>query len=92
MPTSNHLPLGVSEIRLRMAPDTPFEDFVEILRGTLTLPPVRPPGKDGLKPFKGCSPCMSGIQRFVLEDPAFAELQQGLPAGAATQQIIGRAR
>lgn len=53
---------GLSEVRLAMAPNTPFKDIVAALEKTLTLPEL--PG------IRGCRPCLTGLDRFVIEDPA----------------------
>lgn len=53
------------EIRVA-APDGPFDDLVKELRAILTFP--RRPG------FGGCDPCKSGLDRLVIEDPAFRNL------------------
>lgn len=60
---------GVSEIHVTLAPDTPFADVVKHLEAALTLPDV---GR-----LKGCAPCMSGLDRFVLQDERFRELARG---------------
>jgi hypothetical protein len=52
--------LGVSEVRLALAPDTSFKDIVATLEKTLTIPDL--PG------IRGCRPCLSGLDRFVIED------------------------
>lgn len=52
--------LAVSEIRLSLAADTSFEDIVATLKETLTIPEL--PG------LRGCRPCLSGLDRFILED------------------------
>lgn len=49
-----------SELHLSLASDTPFEEIVDILKDTLTIPEL--PG------FRGCRPCLSGLDRFILED------------------------
>jgi hypothetical protein len=54
--------IAVSEIRLSLAPNTPFETIVAQLKQTLTIPEL--PG------LKGCRPCLSGLDRFVIEDIA----------------------
>jgi hypothetical protein len=51
---------GVSEVRLALAPNTPFKDIVAALEKTLTIPEL--PG------IRGCRPCLSGLDRFVIED------------------------
>jgi hypothetical protein len=51
---------GMVEMRLALAPDTRFEDIVAALKTVLTIPEL--PG------FKGCRPCLSGLDRFIVED------------------------
>lgn len=51
---------AVTELRLAIAPDTPFDEIVSILKQTLTVPEL--PG------LKGCRPCLSGLDRFIIED------------------------
>jgi hypothetical protein len=63
MADKNH---GPSLISYRLAADTPFDELVKHLEVALTLPPV---GR-----FKGCAPCLSGLDRFVFEDPEFSQL------------------
>jgi hypothetical protein len=53
---------GISEIRLSLSSDMPFDKIVATLKQTLTLPEL--PG------FRGCRPCLSGLDRFLIEDPA----------------------
>ena len=43
--------------------DVEFDEIVEILRQVWVVPEL--PG------VKGCHPCRSGIDRLVIEDPAF---------------------
>ena len=52
--------LALSEIRLSLAADTSFDDIVAALKETLTIPEL--PG------LRGCRPCLSGLDRFILED------------------------
>ncbi len=58
---------AVAEVRLSIAPNTSFEDLVGLLKQTLTVPEL--PG------FKGCRPCLSGLDRFVIEDIAMKGLR-----------------
>lgn len=51
---------ALSEIRLSLAADTSFDDIVATLKETLTVPEL--PG------LRGCRPCLSGLDRFILED------------------------
>lgn len=50
----------VSELHLALKSNTSFDDLVKTLRVTLTIPEL--PG------FKGCRPCLSGLDRFLIED------------------------
>lgn len=50
----------MSEVRLSVASNTSFDDLVSLLKQTLTVPEL--PG------FRGCRPCLSGLDRFVIED------------------------
>jgi hypothetical protein len=52
--------VAMSEIRVSVASNTSFDKLVAVLKGALTVPEL--PG------FKGCRPCLSGLDRFVLED------------------------
>lgn len=52
--------VAVSEVRLSVASNTSFDELVNLLKQTLTVPEL--PG------FKGCRPCLSGLDRFVIED------------------------
>jgi hypothetical protein len=52
---------GVREIRLAIH-DASFDEIVEVLRKVWVVPEL--PG------IKGCSPCRSGLDRFVIENPA----------------------
>lgn len=52
----------VREITLAVG-NVEFEKIVDILRKVWVVPDL--PG------VKGCHPCRSGIDRFVIEDPAF---------------------
>ena len=49
-------------MRLALTSDMPFEKIVDVLKQTLTIPEL--PG------IKGCRPCLSGLDRFVIEDIA----------------------
>jgi hypothetical protein len=51
---------AITEVRLALKQDMPFDDIVAALKVTLTIPEL--PG------FKGCRPCLSGLDRFVVED------------------------
>jgi hypothetical protein len=52
----------VREISLAVG-NVNFDEIVDILRKVWTVPEL--PG------VKGCDPCRSGLDRFVIEDPAF---------------------
>jgi hypothetical protein len=52
--------VALSEVRLSVASNTSFDELVSLLKQTLTVPEL--PG------FKGCRPCLSGLDRFVIED------------------------
>ena len=52
----------VREISLAVG-NVDFDEIVDILRKVWTVPEL--PG------VKGCDPCRSGLDRFVIEDPAF---------------------
>lgn len=54
--------VGVREIRVAV-PDVGFDEIVALLRKVWTVP--KAPG------ISGCDPCRSGLDRFVIEDPAF---------------------
>lgn len=60
MATAKLRKAAVTELRLAIAPDTPFDEIVSILKQTLTVPEL--PG------LKGCRPCLSGLDRFIIED------------------------
>lgn len=64
MPGARKAPAAaqVREITLAVG-NVGFDQIVEILRRAWTVPEL--PG------VKGCDPCRSGIDRFVIEDPAF---------------------
>ncbi|MBB1087537.1 hypothetical protein H4F99_03435 [Lysobacter sp. SG-8] len=51
---------ALSEVRLSVTPDMPFDDLVGLLKETLTVPEL--PG------IRGCRPCLSGLDRFIIED------------------------
>ena len=56
---------GVKEIVVAI-PDVGFDEIVDILRRVWTVPDL--PG------VRGCAPCRSGLDRFVIEDPAFRQV------------------
>jgi hypothetical protein len=51
---------GVRHITVAVESTTSFKDLVAILEKTLVVPEL--PG------IRGCAPCLSGLDRFVLED------------------------
>jgi hypothetical protein len=51
---------GVREITLALDPNTSFKDIVSLLEKTLVVPEL--PG------IRGCGPCLSGLDRLVLQD------------------------
>jgi hypothetical protein len=51
---------AITEVRLALKQDMPFDDIVAALKVSLTIPEL--PG------FRGCRPCLSGLDRFVIED------------------------
>ncbi|HRQ64149.1 MAG TPA: hypothetical protein PKZ76_04670 [Xanthomonadaceae bacterium] len=61
MATRVRLPAaGVSEVRIAVKKDMKFDDLVAVLKQTLTIPEL--PG------IRGCRPCLSGLDRFIIED------------------------
>jgi hypothetical protein len=61
MATSKRL-TPMTEVHLALTSTSSFEDIVAVLKQTLTVPEL--PG------FKGCRPCLSGLDRFIVEDIA----------------------
>jgi hypothetical protein len=53
---------GVRELRVAI-PDGDFDDIVAFLRKVWVVPKL--PG------IRGCDPCRSGLDRLIIEDPAF---------------------
>lgn len=60
MATAKRRKAAVTELRLAIAPNTQFDEIVAILKQALTVPEL--PG------LKGCRPCLSGLDRFIIED------------------------
>jgi hypothetical protein len=58
---------GVREIRLAISPNSDFETIAKTLKETLTLAEI---GN-----FRGCRPCLSGLDRLILEDPEFQQFR-----------------
>ncbi len=54
--------IAVTEMHMALASSASFDDLVAALKVTLTVPEL--PG------FKGCRPCLSGLDRFIIEDIA----------------------
>ncbi|HVG06997.1 MAG TPA: hypothetical protein VNM67_04775 [Thermoanaerobaculia bacterium] len=54
---------GVRELRLALDSRTDFKEVVGILERVLTI-------KD-LPGIKGCAPCLSGLEKLVIEDLMF---------------------
>ncbi len=50
---------GIREVNLAVSKDTDFDTLVKVLRETLVVPEL--PG------VRGCAPCLSGLDRFVLQ-------------------------
>jgi len=55
---------GVREYKVALTSDTRFEDIVKVLEKTLTIPEL--PG------VRGCAPCLSGLDRFVIQSDLLA--------------------
>lgn len=67
MATSKTIPsrkskAAVSHIGISIASDTSFDTLVGILKETLVVPEL--PG------LRGCRPCLSGLDKFIIEDIA----------------------
>ena len=60
MATSKATRGGVRHVTVAVEANTSFKDLVAILEKTLVVPEL--PG------VRGCAPCLSGLDRFVLED------------------------
>jgi len=58
---------AISEIRLALKPNMPFDEIVSVLKVTLTVPEL--PG------IRGCRPCLSGLDRFIVEDIAMRRMR-----------------
>jgi hypothetical protein len=57
--------VAVREVHVAI-PDLKFDEIVEILRKVWVVP--KGPG------IRGCDPCRSGLDRLIIEDPAFRGL------------------
>jgi len=67
MATPKKQKAAVSEIRLALQPNMPFNEIVAVLKETLTVPEL--PG------IRGCRPCLSGLDRFIIEDIAMRRMR-----------------
>jgi hypothetical protein len=56
---------GIKEIRLSLSSSTNFDAIGKTLREVLTLPEIGS--------FRGCRPCLSGLDRIIIEDPEFQQ-------------------
>ncbi|MEK6320303.1 MAG: hypothetical protein AABN33_01335 [Acidobacteriota bacterium] len=56
---------GVREIRLALTSSSSFDSIVKTLKEVLVLPEI---GN-----FRGCRPCLSGLDRIIVEDPEFRQ-------------------
>lgn len=66
MPQVKKQPAQVREVTLAVGNQS-FDEIVEILRRVWVVPEL--PG------IKGCDPCRSGLDRFIIEDPAIRQLR-----------------
>ena len=57
---------GLKRLDITLAPDTEFEEIVRYLEGVLTIPEL--PG------VRGCQPCLSGLDRLVLDSVLFEQI------------------
>ena len=51
---------AMSEMRVSIDSQLPFDQIVAVLKVVLTVPEL--PG------VRGCRPCLSGLDRFIIED------------------------
>lgn len=51
---------AMSEMRVSIDSQLPFDQIVALLKVVLTVPEL--PG------VRGCRPCLSGLDRFIIED------------------------
>ncbi|HEV7671631.1 MAG TPA: hypothetical protein VGS22_24180 [Thermoanaerobaculia bacterium] len=58
---------GVRSLTLAVGTTTNFKDLVKILERTLTVPEL--PG------IKGCAPCLSGLDRVLIQDETLSTLR-----------------
>ena len=59
---------GLKEIRLALTPDTDFKSIVATLEQLLTV-------KGPLQPHGGCGPCLSGLDRVIIDSTVIREIQ-----------------
>lgn len=67
MPTVARKNPRLRNVTIAVASDTPFQEIVKILEKTLVVPEL--PG------VRGCAPCLSGLDKFVLEDLALPAIR-----------------
>jgi hypothetical protein len=60
--TATRRKVAVTQMHVALTSSSSFDDLVAALKITLTVPEL--PG------FKGCRPCLSGLDRVVIEDLA----------------------
>jgi hypothetical protein len=58
---------GVKQVVLALNENTSFKDLTHILERVLTVPEL--PG------IKGCAPCLSGLDRLVIENPVLPAIR-----------------
>lgn len=58
---------GVKHLTLALNDNTSFKDLTNMLERVLTIPEL--PG------IKGCAPCLSGLDRIVIENPVLPAIR-----------------
>lgn len=58
---------GVKHLTLALNDNTSFKDLTHMLERVLTIPEL--PG------IKGCAPCLSGLDRIVIENPVLPAIR-----------------
>jgi hypothetical protein len=58
---------GVKNLTIALNSTTNFKDLIHVLERVLTVPDL--PG------IKGCAPCLSGLDRLVIEDPVLPAIR-----------------
>ncbi len=58
---------GVRSLTVAVNSNTSFKDLVKVLERTLTVPEL--PG------VRGCAPCLSGLDRLLLQDELLSTLR-----------------